>query len=387
MKKRLSISKENCCGCTACENICAHSAIKMNLDELGFLYPAIDNNKCIDCGLCRSVCQFRSDYNRKDNYDEPFVYAVRHKNQEVLSGSQSGAAFYTFSEYCLKQGYVLYGAILDETFRVKHLRATTYDGRDKMLYSKYVQSDIVGIFKQVKDDLKNEEKVLFSGTPCQIAGLKSFIGEGLLPKLLTIDLVCHGVPSPRVWEAYINWIEKKYGTKIEIARFRDKSYGWNTHVETFKLANGKFLKRFTLRNLFYAHYMVRESCSKCHFTNLKRVGDITIGDFWGWFNISDKFHDNKGVSLILVNSDKGKELLSKCASDLEITESNTTDCLQPQLKTPIQLNIRYNQFVSDFSKHGFEYVGKKYGDLGWRYKKDKLSDWAKRLIKKLLFFR
>lgn len=385
---RINITNpKDCCGCTACENMCTHNAITMNPDQLGFLYPCIDIDKCVDCGLCATVCQFKDNYNRWDNYLTPNVFAARNKNFDILSKSQSGAAFKTFSDYCLEQTYILYGAILDDELHVKHYRATTYEGRDKMLYSKYVQSDMRGIFKNVKDDLKNGKKVLFTGTPCQISGLKSFIGRQHQQNLLTIDLVCHGVPSPAVWESYIEWIKKKFGRQIEEIRFRDKRYGWNTHFETFKLTNGKFLKRTTFRDLFYKHFIVRECCSNCHFTNLKRVGDISIGDYWGWFNISDMFNDNKGVSLILINSERGKKLLEHCASQLDIVESNTTDCLQPQLIAPIQLSPLYKQFVQDFSLHGFDYVGKKYGDLGLKYKIIQFKSLIKRILKKIIYFK
>ena len=244
-----------------------------------------------------------------------------------------------------------------------------------------------GIYKKVKEDLIDGTKVLFSGTPCQVAGLKAFLGQRWQQNLITIDLVCHAVPSPAVWRSYIEWIEKKYGSKIEEVRFRDKRFGWNIHFETFKLANGKFLKRSTFRDLFYAHYMVRESCSNCPFTNLNRVGDVSIGDFWGWFSISDRFNDNRGVSLLLVNSDQGKQLLDSCASELDIIESNTKECLQPQLKEPIKLNPQYRQFIRDFNQKGFAYVGKKYADLGWRHRRAKGIEWLKRVVKKIICFR
>ena len=375
--------KSKCCGCTACESICSHQAISMEADELGFLYPRVEEGKCVDCGLCSKVCQFQETYNRWQNYDTPKVYAIRNKHHDILSNSQSGAAFYTFSEVCLREGYVIYGAVLDEAYRVIHLRGTSSEERDRMLNSKYVQSDIQGIYKAVKNDLRNGEHVLFSGTPCQVAGLKAFLGQRWHKNLITIDLVCHAVPSPKVWKSYVEWIEKKYGSKVESCRFRDKQFGWNTHFETFQLANGTFLKRSTFRDLFYAHYMVRESCSNCPFTNLKRVGDVSIGDFWGWFSISTEFNDNKGVSLLLVNSDTGKALLDRCKAELEIVESDTVKCLQPQLKEPIRLNPRYNQFVRDFCQKGFNYVGKKYADMGWRYKRTQGTEWLKRMVKKI----
>lgn len=383
MRIDISTSKD-CCGCTACGSICPHNAITMAPDSLGFLYPAIDTDKCEDCGLCEKICQFKNNYNRWDNFETPFVYAARNRNTEYLLKSQSGAAFLTFSDYCLEQGYILYGAVFNDTWNVQHYRSSSHEGRDKMLYSKYVQSDMRGVFKQVKDDLKNGEKVLFSGTPCQVSGLKSFVGKRYHNNLLTIDLVCHGVSSPAIWMSYIEWIKKKYNSQIEEARFRDKRFGWNTHFETFKLENGKNIKRNTFRDLFYNHLIVRECCSNCHYTNLRRVGDISIGDFWGWSKISTEFSDNKGVSLLLINSENGKKLLNECRKYLDIIESNIVDCIQPQLIAPIYLNPMYEQCIKDFSIHGFAYIGRKYGDLGIKHKIQVLQIFIKRVIRKLI---
>lgn len=214
--------KTDCCGCTACESVCAHKAITMQPDELGFLYPKIDFELCVDCGLCEKVCQFKKNYNRGDNYATPKVYAARHKKLNELAESQTGAAFFAFSEKILDEGGVVYGVIFAEDFHVVHSRTETKEKRDHMRTSKYVQSDIRGIFSLVKDDLRAGRTVLFTGTPCQVAGMLAATPPQLHKYLITIDLVCHAVPSPAVWESYIAWLQKKYQEKILIAKHRDK---------------------------------------------------------------------------------------------------------------------------------------------------------------------
>lgn len=359
---------KNCCGCTACEAVCAHNAISMREDEFGFLYPVVDNGKCIECRLCEKVCQFKKDYNRYNNFEKPEVYAIRNKDLKILSRSQSGAAFQTFSSYCLGQGYIIYGAILGKEYRIiRHSRATSMQERDAMLLSKYAQSNMLGVYKQVKQDLKNGDKVLFSGTPCQVAGLKSYLGKKLIGEnLIAIDLVCHCVASPKVWCDYLDWTERKYHSKIINACFRDKRYGQSVSFETFKLANGKFIKTRLYLDMFFGHHIVRESCSNCPFTNTRRVGDLTIGDFWGWHNKRKEFDDDYGISLLLVNSNKGKQMLNACQSSLEILPSDTTECMQPQLKKPTSLFPQHAQFKAEYAKHSFEYVAKKYGFIGWK---------------------
>lgn len=185
-----------------------------------------------------------------------------------------------------------------------HKRATTKEERNEFKGSKYVQSDLDGIFRQVKEDLKQGNTVLFSGTPCQTAGLNSYIGNKLRENLVLVDIVCHGVPGPYMWRDYLDYLEKKQGSKICWVNFRDKQeYGWAAHKETFKFVKGEGKMSFTY--LFYQNIMFRHSCGKCHFANTQRPSDITIADFWGWEKTDPEFNkDNKGVSLVLVNTEK-----------------------------------------------------------------------------------
>lgn len=231
--------KQNCCGCTACASVCAHNAIAMIPDNLGFLYPTVNAEKCVNCGICNKVCQFNEDYKRYDNYDTPLAFQFRISKDEELQKSQSGGAFFAIADkFIAERGYV-YGAVFTDTWRVIHKKATEKQTLSSLRMSKYVQSDMRGVFMQVKNDLRNGHKVLFSGTACQVAGLKSFIPNGLHENLFCIDIICHGVPSPKIWEDYIDYLQISRKSKIVRACFRDKRFGWHGATESFLYENGK----------------------------------------------------------------------------------------------------------------------------------------------------
>ena len=375
------LDKSQCCGCSACVNICPKSCIDFIPDQLGFMYPKVDSDKCVECGLCEKVCQFKPDYDRTLRYLTADVFAIRAKDQEQLGKSQSGAVFYLLSEYILEKGGVIYGAGFDDNYRVLHKRAQTSAQRDELRYSKYVQSDVVSAFKSVKTDLEKGLSVMFTGTPCQVAGLQAYLRKQY-PNLYTVDLVCHGVPSPKIWQDYIDYLKKLYRSELVEVRFRNKQYGWNSCWETFKFANGKFLKRSTSNDMYFSHLSVRESCSNCPYTNINRVGDISMGDFWGWKGVM--FNDNKGLSIIFVNSDNGRTLFDKISVNSDIVESNINDCLQPQLTKPITLNPRREEFLSDYEKHGFLYVARKYSDMRLKIRVRRFLSKIKQVIRKFL---
>lgn len=227
----------DCCGCTACQAICGHDAITMQPDALGFLYPVVDTDKCVDCGLCEKVCAFHENYDKSLNLSQPDAYAARHKDMKEVETSRSGAAFIAISDWILEQGGVVYGAALDKGFRVVHKRAINKEERDAFKGSKYVQSDLQGIFRQVRKDLLDGRIVLFSGTPCQTSGLNSFIGKKLRENLYLVDIVCHGVPGPKIWESYLAHLEKKLHAEVCEVVFRDKKrFGWTAHIESITLS-------------------------------------------------------------------------------------------------------------------------------------------------------
>lgn len=299
--------KSDCCGCTACASICPKDAMTMEPDTLGFKYPKVDLSKCIDCGLCEKVCAFNDSYDKSLNLKEPEIYAVRHKDMHEIETSRSGAAFIAISDFVLENGGIVYGVGYKEHFKVTHKRATTKWERNEFKGSKYVQSDLDGIFRQVKEDLKQGNTVLFSGTPCQTAGLNSYIGKKLRENLVLVDIVCHGVPSPYIWRDYLAYVENKYKSKVVKVDFRDKSrIGWSGHIESFVFDNGNKIESKIYTDLFYQHIMLRPSCGYCHYTNFNRPSDFTIADYWGWERINPNFNkDDKGVSLVLINTRKG----------------------------------------------------------------------------------
>lgn len=353
---------KDCCGCTACQAICPQGAISMEPDNLGFLYPVIDENRCTKCNLCSKVCSFNKNY-KKNDIDEFEVYAVRHKNIAEIENSRSGAMFIAITDYVLSNGGVVYGVGYKGHFVVTHKRATSKEERDEFRGSKYVQSDLGNTFKSVRRDLKDGLLVCFSGTPCQTSGLHSYLGTSRTDSknLITIDIVCHGVPSPYIWRDYLAYIEKKYHGKATAVSFRDKeACGWTAHKESF-IINKKKVVSDTYTNLFYKHIVFRHSCQVCHYTNTTRPSDITIADFWGWEKVDTDFNkDDKGVSLVLINSTKGRELFENVKNSIDFIKTEIGLALQPNLQQPSAVSPQRMDFEKDYKLKGAEYVLRKY---------------------------
>jgi coenzyme F420-reducing hydrogenase beta subunit len=371
---------EDCCGCTACYNICSIQAITMKLDDEGFLYPIIDKELCIDCGMCKEVCAFQNGYNTFNNIDKPEVYAIKHRSNKVRENSSSGGAFTAISDCMLLKNGVLYGVTYDDEFRVIHQREETAEGRNKLRGSKYVQSDLKKIFKKVKEDLVNGRNVLFTGTGCQVAGLNSYLEKLKVDtkKLLTVDIICHGVPSPRIFAEYISYLEKKNKGKIEQYYFRSKVYGWG-YTEEVVYKNRKSDHTSALlqvyKELFYSNLCLRPSCYRCKYTNFLRPADITIGDYWGIENYFPEFADSLGVSAMIINTKKGKASFSELKENIEIIPSNIYDCAarQRNLYSPTPISLRRSEFWNDYLQYGFEYIIKKYTTYGFKGKIKKYS--------------
>lgn len=384
--------KSDCSGCSACFSICPKNAITMKDDSLGFKYPTVNHNKCIDCDLCVKVCAFNDSYISPDNFDLPKPYAARQKDIEEVDKSRSGGIFAALSDKILESNGVIYGAGYDSTFRVIHKRAETKNERDELRGSKYVQSDMGNIFKQVEQDLKAGRKVLFSGTPCQTAGLSSFLRlrKIVTDNLLICDIVCHGVPSPNIWNDYLKYIEHKEGKKVVAVNFRDKQkYGWAAHKESFRF-NDRYLYTDTYTNAFYQHIMLRQSCAVCHYTNLRRTGDITLADFWGWQNTDKNINaDDKGVSLIFINTPKGEIIFDDISDKIHRTPTSIDKCLQPNLQHPSVIHHDRMKFEKDYEKYGFRKTMIRHSLMGWRWNirlyKKKTYNLLKRIYGKIIW--
>ncbi|MGR6836803.1 Coenzyme F420 hydrogenase/dehydrogenase, beta subunit C-terminal domain [Syntrophomonas erecta] len=316
--------KESCCCCAACMNICPAQAIKIKADADGFTFPEINNDLCIECGLCNKVCAFQ---NIPVTGDEPITtYAAINKNSDVLSASASGGIFGALASLILEKNGVVFGCAYNENMEPEHICVDNLLDMKKIQGSKYVQSNINITYKEAKGYLKGDRWVLFTGTPCQIAGLKSYLGMDY-NNLITADLICHGVPSEDFFKVYIRYLEHKLKGKVIDLKFRDKSKGWGHVEKVIYLKNGivkeKLIQPFTsyYHSYFLKGDILRESCYECKYASRSRVGDFTMGDYWGIEKAHPEIGTKEGVSVLLVNSKKGIALIDELSKYLKLVES------------------------------------------------------------------
>lgn len=302
-------NKQECCGCTACVQVCPVGCISLVEDYEGFNYPTVSEEDCLHCGKCDAVCPIS---NNKDASIPDQVLAVKAKDDEVRKCSSSGGVFSVFAEHILGMGGVVFGAAFDEKWNVVHRYIDKAEDMSLLRGSKYVQSDCVFSFKQVEAFLRQGRQILFTGTPCQIAGLKSFLGRDY-DNLWTMDFVCHGVPSPGVWRQYLKetLAKKGYGRDdIESIFFRDKRKGWKNSIIIIKGKQDDFLVEEKNQNAFLRGFLrnlyLRPSCHDCRFRGLRSGSDVTVADFWGVEDCCPDFDDDMGVSAVLLNTKKGK---------------------------------------------------------------------------------
>lgn len=317
------ISTENkalCCGCGSCADVCVQKAIEMQRDDEGFWHPSIIPDKCIHCDLCESVCPFQAF--QKSNNTAKMGCIVQHRDYAIRKDSTSGGAFTALASVVLERGGVVYGAAFDGSFKVLHVCATSKDELAAFRCSKYVQSDMSGVWPQIVSDLQAGKEVLFSGTPCQVAALKRrFYAES---KLYLVDVICRGVAAPRLLEKYIEYLEKKHHSKIDTFRFRDKFYGYHYSVLNVKFQNGKtYRKPFhydPYLRAFFSDQFNRQACYSCPFRIGERFGDLTIYDAWETQECAKLKQDDLGATKVIINNDKGKALLDAAKKDLRIQE-------------------------------------------------------------------
>ncbi|WP_304152526.1 Coenzyme F420 hydrogenase/dehydrogenase, beta subunit C-terminal domain [Megamonas hypermegale] len=368
--------KEDCCACGACYNICPKNAIEMEIDDYGFKYPKINENKCIGCGACKKVCAFQNI--KETNEPLEILVSARKDNSKILQ-SASGGIFAVFAEKILKENGIVFGSALIEKNKIlepEHIYIDKLEDLPKLLGSKYVQSDINSTYKEARKFLSAGKKVLFSGTPCQIAGLKSFLGRKY-DNLLTIDIICHGVPNAEFFKGYLKILEKQIKAKIIDFKFRDKKYGWGPYTMCIKFKKDNKIenKYFSLEEASYPHMFLyteslRENCYRCKYTNKNRTGDITIGDYWGIENEHpDLLKENggildrkKGISAIIVNTEKGKVWLDKCKDELFLYSSTFEQVAKAniQLREPSPYGKYRDKIMQLYKDGGYELVDKFY---------------------------
>lgn len=360
MIKPIGILKDKCAGCGACYNVCPVNAITMEENQEGFLYPEINGEKCFECKKCQSVCPVK---NTNQNSVPLAIYGCKNSNENIRINSSSGGVFSLIAEYVENNKGVIYGAAFDKDFSVKHQRGETFEIWNAFSQSKYVQSDIGDVYNLVKKDLDNENMVLFSGTPCQVEGLKRVVyNHKNKDNLITCDIICHGVPSPKVWKDYLEDVKKTYKKQIGSINFRDKEkVGWHESTLTIKdKSDNIILKEKHSQNvyskMFFNHWTMRPSCFSCPYANFNRTGDITLGDFWGIEKHFLEFDDNKGVSLIMCNTEKGKKIFSEISILTEKFEVQKEQCVQPNLVNPSTPSDFRKQFWNTYKKWGYKYT-------------------------------
>ena len=326
-------SQDVCTGCFACKQVCAKGAIHKT-EIKGFLYPEIDASLCVDCGLCTKACPvLNNQLNPESNHHDEKSYAIWNKNVEDRVSSSSGGVFSALADKILQEGGVVYGAAWDENMQLQHIGIEKASKLDSLRRSKYVQSNTDGVYKDVKNQLKAGRKVLFCGTPCQVAGLLSFLGYKGYPNLITAGVVCHGVPSQKSFDDYLHGIEEEKGIKIYDCNFRSKEYGWRTGLNMLvhgKDNSGKVVRvsQIGAKNVFFRsflkQYFLRDSCYNCPFKGSENAchADIMLSDAWSlWTKVSLKEVDfSKGISAVAIYTGKGNEALIQCAEKMVIME-------------------------------------------------------------------
>lgn len=354
------ISTDNCVLCKACSNSCPVDAISFTHKQFDFLYPTINFEKCIKCNKCESACPL---LNIKSAESKKIAFAGKNSDNNIRLSSTSGGAFDSIANYVLdKNGYIC-GAVFEDDFTVKHIVSNKYDDIKKMRGSKYSQSDINTVYKEIQTLLNDDRYVLFSGCPCQVAGLKAFLQKDY-DSLITVDFICHGIPSANMLKSYIKLMEDKHNSKVKQINFRNKSKGWHSSSVKIEFENGKvYTNPITVdayMNGFLGNTTLKESCYTCSFRDFKSGSDITLGDFWGAETELNNIDDNKGISAIIANTEKGLDLLNN--TNLSLSECSVDTIIKYNkniIESPKPNPIR-EKFYDYAELNGFDNAIKKY---------------------------
>ena len=351
-----------CTGCGACAGVCPKHCIHMEADAEGFLYPRIDTDACIGCGLCERTCPASAE-KTADSLKQ--AYAAYHRNQDIRQSSSSGGVFTAIAQYVIQQNGIVFGARLDETMGVIHGYADTVEGLSAFRGSKYVQSEIGDAYRQAKEFLKQGRLVLFSGTPCQIGGLRSYLGKPY-GNLICQDIICHGVPAPLAWKKYLEDQQRIFDGKPVAASFRDKTHGWSNFSISIRFSNGKNylrpMKQDSFMKAFLMNFCLRDSCYQCAFKQEARQADITLADFWGINWVAPQMNDDRGTSLVLIHSEQGENLFVAVREELEWmpVEWKASIDMNPAMCASVARPPRRDRFMEDLKKKRFLPTVKRY---------------------------
>lgn len=325
--------KDNCCGCYACVNVCPKDCISMEEDSEGFNYPCVDKSKCVDCTLCEKVCPIiNKDKVAQGSNEEDNTYVAYTKNATVRKNSSSGGMFTELAESVLKNNGVVFGCAFDDDFNAHHIMIDNISDLEKLRGSKYIQSQIESTYKEAEKLLKNGKLVLFSGVACQIAGLNSYLRKDY-NNLITVDVLCHGVPSGKAWRKYIDDNQKRHNAKLNKYYFRNKDNGWKVFtVKQMYMDNQGESSPFnkdSFMQLFLGEVCLRPSCHNCRFKDIRRPSDITLGDCWGVQNYMPEMDDDKGTSVVIAHTKKGVNILNSVKNNLVIKKAKLDRALPP----------------------------------------------------------
>lgn len=358
MRETVRANKAECTGCGACVSICPKGAIRMQPDSEGFLYPVVDGSRCIACDLCEKRCPA----GKMREAHTSLVLGVRNRDEQVRRASSSGGVFTVLAREWQRKGGVVFGAAFDEALRVEHIGAFDEEELAGMRGSKYVQSDAADAIAHAASLLERGIPVLFSGTPCQVSGLKARIGKKENDLLLTVDFVCHGVPSPGVFASYLRELEAKHGKKVVRYNFRDKRKGWKdfSAVATFEDGTEHVGQQTTEPFLygFLQNLYLRPSCVQCDtLREGHRPADITLADLWGAQKIAPHADDDMGLSLMFLNTQKGKKAFEACKDQVAVIRIEETEDLlraNPSIRRPAQAHRHRGKFFKRYERRGFE---------------------------------
>lgn len=317
--------KAKCTGCGACVNICLQNAISLIPDKHGDTYPNVNNDKCTQCSLCEKVCPLLNEI-ENSNYIEPLVKVAWNTDVQIRENSTSGGVYSALAESFIKQGGYIVGAEYDSDFSIVHRVTSNIEDISKLRQSKYAQSELGDVFKKIKTLLQDHQSVMFCGSPCQVAGLKRFLRKDY-DNLFTIDFICRGIISQKVYKKYLLSVKKHTGSEIKKVHFKNKDFGWNRFSTKIDLDNDSVYHKDRYSDEYMVGYLkhnlyMRPCCYECKFKTLPRFGDITLGDFWGIGNYDKNLDNDMGTSVVMVNSDKGEKLLELCKNSLFTQDSD-----------------------------------------------------------------